>query len=76
MEPLSLSSCLSSKSLLVGDCTEKGVGDKNQARVECNSYKESTTSNLKNILQVHLFDRIWKSGNKATKIGTALIRAN
>jgi hypothetical protein len=31
-------------------------------------YMDSATSNLKNILQLHLFDGIWKSGNDAVKI--------
>jgi hypothetical protein len=35
---------------------------------ECSFYMDSARSNLKNILQLHLFDRIWKSGNDAAKI--------
>jgi len=83
MEPLSLSSCSSSESLSVGDLTEKGLKEQNQPMSERSFYMDSATSNLKNILQLHLFDRncicliaYGRVVMMLLKFGTALIREN
>jgi hypothetical protein len=60
----------------VGDLTEKGLKEQNQPMSEHSFYMDSATSNLKNILQLHLFDRIWKSGNDAVKIWDCIDQSN
>lgn len=83
MEPLSLSSCFSSEALSVGNLTEKGLKEQNQPMSEHSFYMDSATSNLKNILQLHLFDRncicliaYGRVVMMLLKFGTALIREN